>query len=191
MIIIDFFILLIGIFGYNFLKIKDKRTTAKIKTESRNRLDNVKVFMSRYVDDGTVEYNIKKKLKEFFINKSLGREIDITLVPFYDIAVSFPKMSNRENSYRENGIDTIMLSLILAKEYGLIRERHNKIGYYPDEYPIAMWVKENICGGIDSKLYALCDEGSGVVEYFWEKSSRSIDLGYRDPSKGKYYLEEV
>lgn len=190
MIVISFFVVLAGIVGYFHLKHEDNVVNEKLRKSAEEIWNNTHWFLSRYVAEDSLEYDVYDETKKFLYAKSMNEryndniETDPIIEECYNIA--------KDLSVRQSDLSNIQIlepkpfvEVVLAKKYGKIRKHRAEFGYKPNEYALADWIRCNLNDSPAPILCGMCDD-NGFFYYCWEKSDGYYHYnGYYDRLKTK------
>ena len=174
MIVIEFFIVLFGLFGISFLKHKDKKANERIKRNLQNMNENIQRFQEMYVSNKDQDYELYRQIHDFFLAIYPSKypkksEPDPTLAECYEITKQLSAKGSDQGYDLNSAKRTPMFKVSLARKYGKIDEIVFSYGYKKEEYAIANWMKDQFKEYNAPKLCSVRYLGE-VIRYIWENS---------------------
>ena len=167
MIVVDFWIAVIGLITWFVLKNKDKEVKNRIKERANAYEEKRIAFKERYVD---YKRNFEHLAREASYKCRYNQENELLKKIYNDAKELFDTCNFDTSTTILNQPRRLMEEMALAAMYGKISINRYNEGYRGDEYKLMLWIKNNCKDIFDCGIVVYNDIHSKSTAYAWDGS---------------------
>ena len=176
-LIVDFWIIVVGLISWFSLKHKDIKLTNNSKAIANARSIVVTEFDDKYMDtypkvDTAVLRSLDMWLWKIKTYGDSGNEqINKIYIDAQGIIENYPMPPHYCCAGKDIYLHDIMADMIMASQYGKLSMRRCHSGYYYEEWALMDWVRAHFKGAFNSRIVIFRDRSSSnTKKCAWEGS---------------------
>lgn len=177
-LIVDFWIIIIGLISWFSMKHKDKVLTDKINKDSEERSNRMAEFDRKYLGDNKLDSKTSNEAWELSrLVETNDARVDEQMIRIYNDAKRIYDNGKVPSWFTvpDNYFKKIISEMIMASKYGKIPWLRCNVGYSPDEVELMKWIRNNFNGVFNYQIVGFRNRKEDPhLTYAWDGSKATL-----------------